>query len=71
MASLELASAATMLASTAKPSPLTRPAAMQARTTSSNSQRKVSLSRKRPCRFLEKVEWFGTVSSSPKRQNQR
>lgn len=30
-----------------------------------------SLSRKRPWRFLEKVEWSGTRPSRPKRQNQR
>ena len=30
-----------------------------------------SLSRKRPCRFFEKVEWSGTLPSSPSRQNQR
>jgi hypothetical protein len=30
-----------------------------------------SLSRKRPCRFFEKVEWSGTAPSSPSRQNQR
>ena len=29
------------------------------------------VSRKRPCRFLEKVEWSGTLSSRPRRQNQR
>jgi hypothetical protein len=29
------------------------------------------LSRKRPCRFLEKVEWSGTLSFRPRRQNQR
>ena len=59
------ASAATMLASTANPSPLTRPWAMQRRTTSSNSQRNVGLSLKRPCRFLEKVEWSGTLLPGP------
>ncbi len=51
-----LASASMTLASTAKPSPLTRPAAMQARTTASNTWRKRSLSRKRPWRLTEKVE---------------
>ena len=51
-----LASALMMLASTAKPSPLTRPAAMQRRSTSLNNQRNRSLSRKRPWRFFEKVE---------------
>ena len=60
---LELPSAATMLASTAKPSPLTRPAAMQACTTSSNSQRKVSLSRKRPCRSWRR--WNGPAPRRP------
>jgi hypothetical protein len=35
---------------------LTRPASMQARTTASKTCRRRSLSRKRPCRFLEKLE---------------
>src|SRR6266581_2215151 len=52
-----LASASITLASTAKPSPLTRPASMQARTTASNTWRKMSLSRKRPWRLTENVEW--------------
>jgi hypothetical protein len=43
-----LASALIRLASTAKPSPLTRPSAMQRRTVVSNSSRRRSLSRKRP-----------------------
>src|SRR6266516_3313757 len=59
------------LASTAKPSPLTKPASMQARTTASNTWRKRSLSRKRPCRLTENVEWSGTASSRSRRQNQR
>jgi nitrite reductase (NADH) large subunit len=37
----------------------------------SNRWRKTLLSRKRPCRFLEKVEWSGTLSSRPTQQNQR
>ena len=48
-----------------------RAAAAQARTTSSNSSRCTLPSRKRPCRFLERVEWLGTRPSSPRRQNQR
>src|SRR6266576_3800523 len=39
------------LASTAKPSPLTRPAFMHARTTASNTWRKILLSRNRPWRL--------------------
>src|SRR5271163_2852838 len=66
-----LASALIMLASTAKPSPPTSPSAMQRRTVVSNTLRNRSLSRKRPCRFFEKVEWSGTEPSSPSRQNQR
>jgi len=45
-----------MLASTANASPPTSLPFMQRATTVSNSLRKISLSRKRPCRFLEKVE---------------
>ena len=37
----------------------------------SNKWRSKSLSRKRPCRFLEKVEWCGTGSDRSRRQNQR
>src|SRR4029077_5076719 len=51
-----LASASMTLASMAKPSPLIRPASMQARTTASKTWRKRSLSRERPGRFTEKVE---------------
>lgn len=51
-----LASAAMRLASTANPSAPTRPSSMQRSTTLSNRRRSASLSRKRPCRFLEKVE---------------
>lgn len=51
------------LASTAKPSPLTRPAAMHASTTRSNTCRKISLSRKRPLRARENAEWSGMGSS--------
>src|SRR3984893_10045365 len=66
-----LASAAIRLASTAKAVPSTNPSAMQRRTTVSNSFRSRSQSRKRPCLFLEKVEWSGTSPSRPSRQNQR
>src|ERR1700678_423545 len=66
------ASASMTLASTAKPSPLTRPASMHARTTTaSNIWRNRSLSRNRPWRLTEKVEWSGTLSSRSRRQNQR
>ena len=58
-------------ASTAKPWPPTSPFAMQRATVNSNSLRSRSLSRKRPCRFLEKVEWSGTAPSRSSRQNQR
>lgn len=54
------ASALMRLASTAGPSLPTRPSSMQRRTVVSNNSRSRSLSRKRPCRFLEKVEWSGT-----------
>jgi hypothetical protein len=64
-----LASAAIRLASTAKAVPSTNPSAMQRRTTVSNSLRSRSQSRKRPCLFLEKVEWSGTSPSRPSRQN--
>src|SRR5277367_2274337 len=50
------ASATIMLASTAKASPPTIRSLMQRATTVSNSLRRRSLSRKRPWRFLEKVE---------------
>ena len=66
-----LASTAIRLASTAKAAPSTNPSAMQRRTTVSNSLRSRSQLRKRPCLFLEKVEWSGTSPSSPSRQNQR
>ena len=59
------------LASTANPSSPTSPSATQRRTTVSNTFRSKSLSRKRPCRFLEKLEWCGTSPSRPSRQNQR
>src|SRR6202008_3977741 len=65
------ASALIRLASTAKLSPPTSPWSMQRRKMVSNSRRSRSLSRKRPCRFFEKVEWSGTSPSSPRRQNQR
>jgi hypothetical protein len=45
--------------STAKPSPPTSPLVMQSRTVVSNTSRSRSLSRKRPWRFFEKVEWSG------------
>src|SRR4051794_6154674 len=51
-----LASAAIRLASTAKPSPPTRSAAMQASTTRSNTRRKTSPSRKRSLRARENAE---------------
>jgi hypothetical protein len=51
-----LASAWIKLASTAKPSPPTKPSAMQRCYTLSNRRRSRSLSRKRPWRFFEKVE---------------
>src|SRR5580704_1534434 len=56
------ASAAIRLASTANPSAPTSPSAMPRATMVSNRWRKTLLSRKRPCRFLEKVEWSGTLS---------
>jgi hypothetical protein len=65
------ASAVMMLASTAKASPPTILSFIQRATTVSNSLRRRSLSRKRPWRFLEKVEWSGTSPSSPNRQNHR
>jgi len=43
------------LASAAKPSPLTRPASMQARTMASNTSHKISLSRKRPWRLMATI----------------
>ncbi len=49
-----------MLASAAKRWPLASPSAMQRATTVSNRWRSRLLSLKRPCRFLEKVEWSGT-----------
>ena len=49
-----LASALIRLASTAKPSPPTSRSRIQRRKTVSNTRRKRSLSRKRPCLFLEK-----------------
>src|SRR5882762_3953024 len=63
------ASAAIRLASTAKPSPPTRPAAMHASTTRSNTRRKTSPSRKRSFRARENAEWSGTASSMPSLQN--
>jgi hypothetical protein len=50
------ASALIRLASIAKASPPTRPSAMQRCRTVSKTRRRRSLSRKRPCRFFEKVE---------------
>jgi Protein of unknown function (DUF3750) len=55
----------------AKPSPPTSPSAMQRFSTLSNRRRNRSLSRKRPCRFFENVEWSGTAPSRPSPQNQR
>jgi hypothetical protein len=51
-----LASAAIKLASTANPSALTKPSAMQRCTTLSKRRRSASLWRKRPCLFFENVE---------------
>jgi hypothetical protein len=56
------------LASTAKPSPLTRRAAMQAPTTRSKTRRRISLLRKRPSWFLAfsyNIElWHGVRNSN-------
>jgi hypothetical protein len=52
-----LASALIKLASTAKASPPTRPSLIQRCSTVSKTRRNRSLWRKRPCRFLEKVEF--------------
>ena len=52
-----LASAAIRLASTANPSPPTNFSSIQRSTTVSKTCRNASLSRNRPCRFFEKVEW--------------
>jgi hypothetical protein len=49
-------SASMTLASTANPSPSTRPASMHALTTASKSCRKISPSRNRPWRLTENVE---------------
>jgi len=57
-----------MLASIAKPSPPTSPSPMHRSTTVSKSWRNASLSRNRPCRFFENVEWSGIAASSPGRQ---
>src|SRR5437899_3340013 len=54
------ASAFTKLASMANPSPPTSPSRTQRSKTCSNTNRSVSLSRNRPCRFFENVEWSGT-----------
>src|SRR5262245_11027570 len=51
-----LASATIRLASTAKPSPPTNPAAMHVATTRSNTRRKILLSRNRSLRARENVE---------------
>jgi hypothetical protein len=56
-----LASATIRLASTAKPWPPTRPAAMHLSTTCSNTRRKISLSRKRSLRARENAEWSGDL----------
>ena len=66
-----LASAMIVLPSTATSSPATSPAAAHRATTCSNSRRCRPQARKRPCRFLEKVEWSGTRSARSSRQNQR
>ena len=64
-------SASIRLASTAKPSPPTRPASIHDATTRSNTRRKMSLSRKRSFRAREKAAWCGMVSSRPRSQNHR
>src|SRR6516225_9764370 len=56
-----MALASITLASTANPSPLTRPTTIQAATTRSKTWRRISLSRKRPSRFTENVEWCGNL----------
>ncbi len=66
-----LASAAIRLASTAKPSPPTKPALMQASTTRSNTRRKTSPLRNRSLRARENAAWSGIASSMPSLQNQR
>src|SRR4029077_12086745 len=66
-----LASATIRLASTAKPSPPTRPALMHASTTRSNTVRKTSVLRNRSLRARENAEWSGTLSSIERSQNQR
>ena len=66
-----LASATIKLASTAKPSPPTRPALMHASTTRSNTVRKTSVLRNRSLRARENAEWSGTLSSIERPQNQR
>ena len=66
-----LASAAIRLASTAKPSPPTKPAARQASTTRSNTWRRMPLSRNRSLRARENAEWSGILSSMLRPQNQR
>src|SRR6202007_814080 len=63
-----LASALIRLASTANPSPPTRRSLMQRRNTLSNTRRKRSLCRKRPCLFLENVEWACTAPPRPSRK---
>ena len=65
------ASASIKLASAANRWPLTKPSAMHRATVVSNRWRSRSLSRNRPCLFLEKVEWSGTRSVKSRRQNQR
>src|SRR6476646_5285007 len=44
---------------------------MNVATTRSKIWRRISLSRKRPSRFAENVEWCGTLSSRSSLQNQR
>ncbi len=66
-----LASASIRLASTAMRWPLTKPSLMHRAPGVSNTWRSNSLSRNRPCRFLEKVEWSATRWLRSSRQNQR
>src|ERR1700730_18624869 len=66
-----LASAAISLASTANPSPPTRPPPRHVSTIRSNTRRITSPSRKRSLRARENAEWSGMASSMPSLQNQR
>jgi hypothetical protein len=63
--------ASTTLASTAKPSLPTNPAAMQARTTLFEHVTEDVALAETPMPVLGNVEWSGTSSSRPSRQNHR